>query len=88
MKRVTRGNLAVAEVSTLRQALLGRAAVPCGTARFQGRRETRIQPDEQSGVYCVREGEKGNTLVSDLGSVFNRGPDLQTVQTGGDVADS
>ena len=75
-------------VSTLRQALLGKAAMTGGAVRFQGKREKRIQPEEQSGVYCAQEGNKGSNYVCDLGSVFNQGSDLQTVQTGDGGTDS
>ena len=81
---VTRGELVVEEVSTLRQALLGSAASTTKVAQFQGKREKKIRPAEQTGVYCVQEEDNGNRYVCDLGRVFHQGADLRTVQESSD----
>ena len=88
VKGVARKGLAVEEVSTLRQALLGGAASVTRIAQFQGKREKNIRPAEQTGVFCVQGGDRGNEYVCDLGSVFNQGANLQTVQADGDPMES
>ena len=84
VEEVTRGELTVKEVSTLRQALLGEAASAGRVVQFQGRRGKHIRPEEQTGVYCVQGGDKGSGHVCDLGNIFHQGASLQTVHRDAD----
>ena len=82
VEKVAPRRLVVQEVSTLRQALLGRAASSGGFAQFQGRREKNIKPTDQIGVFCVQDTGSTGRKVQDLCCVFHQGSDLQTVGKG------
>ena len=66
------------EASTLRQALLGTAAVSDGFARFGCRREKAIGPALGSGVYCTQQDQAGGTRVEEIGKTFVQSENLQT----------
>ena len=78
LENAPRKEAEVQEVSTLRQALLGRAAGGDGFAQFRGRREARVEPGAQTGVYCVQINDQGKSEVKDLSSRFHKGPELRT----------
>ena len=72
MEGVAPRRLVMQEVSTLRQALLGRVAPSGGFAQFQGRREKNIKPAEQLGAFYVQGAGSEGKRVQDLGSFFHR----------------
>ena len=61
------------EVSTLRQALLGKAAVGDGFTQLRCRREKAIWPTERSGVHGAQEDSKGRKQIGDVGETFIQG---------------
>ena len=73
------------EISTLRQALLGRNASTDQFETFRCRREKTVGVPEKQGIFCVRKDGASEQSIISLNGAFTRGPDLRTVPAGQEV---
>ena len=86
--RENTANKPAEEISTLRQALLGKVAIGNDVTRFRCHREKTAVPPDQTGVYNVCRGQWGARKVTGQGHIFRRGANLQTVEKNTSLSDA